>query len=85
MYKVNRWACSIEMGDHVIVTGGRSGKYNTDFIRAEVSVYNGQGWVEDWPSLDTERQQHGCGHYINSDNNVVIGLQTLVSILLLTT
>ena len=49
------------MGDHVIVTGG---SYDSH-VRAEVSVYNGQGWGEDWPSLDTERQQHGCGHYIN--------------------
>ena len=55
------------MGDHVIVTGG---SYDSH-VRAEVSVYNSQGWVEDYAGLITGRQQHGCGHYINGDNNVV--------------
>ena len=40
-------------------------------VRAEVSVYNGQGWVEDYAGLNTGRKEHGCGHYINGDNNVV--------------
>ena len=55
------------MGDHVIVTGG---SYDSH-VRAEVSVYNGQGWLEDYAGLNTGRKEHGCGHYINGDNNVV--------------
>ena len=67
----NRDACSIEMGDHVVVTGGRYGSVPFESVRAEVSVYTSQGWVEDYAGLITGRQQHGCGHYINGDNNVV--------------
>ena len=55
------------MGDHVIVTGG---SYDSH-VRAEVSVYNSQGWAEDYAGLNTGRKEHGCGHYINGDNNVV--------------
>ena len=55
------------MGDHVIVTGGGYDSH----VRAEVSVYNGQGWLEDYAGLNTGRKEHGCGHYINGDNNVV--------------
>ena len=55
------------MGDHVIVTGG---SYDSH-VRAEVSVYNAQGWLEDYAGLNTGRKEHGCGHYINGDNNVV--------------
>ena len=72
MLKINnRDACSIEMGDHVVVTGGRYGSVPFESVRAEVSVYNSQGWEEDYAGLNTGRQQHGCGHYTNGDNNVV--------------
>ena len=67
MLGVTRDACSIEMGDHVIVTGGSFDSH----VRAEVSVYNAQGWLEDYAGLNTGRKEHGCGHYINGDNNVV--------------
>ena len=41
MLKINnRDACSIEMGDHVVVTGGRYGSVPFESVRAEVSVYN---------------------------------------------
>ena len=36
-----------------------------------MSVYNAQGWLEDYAGLNTGRKEHGCGHYINGDNNVV--------------
>ena len=54
------------MPGQVIITGGR---YND--VGRRVSVYNEQGWVEDWPSLNKWRYDHGCGHFINSDNNMV--------------
>ena len=57
-----RYACAIEMGDHVIVTGGDM----VDGTDKVVSVYDEGGWLEDWPPLNTGRGSHGCGHYVNS-------------------
>ena len=37
-----------------------------------VTVYNEQGWVEELPTLIIARDQHACGHFINSDNKVVL-------------
>ena len=37
-----------------------------------VTVYNEQGWVEELPTLNIGRDQHACGHFINSDNKVVL-------------
>ena len=54
------------MPGQVIITGGR---YSN--VGRRVSVYNEQGWVEDWPSLNKWRYDHGCGHFINSDNKLV--------------
>ena len=59
-----RHACSIQMEDTVIITGG-------DFKKNQVTVYNTEGWVEDWPELNTGRWDHGCGHFVNTDNQVV--------------
>ena len=63
------------MTDEVVVTGGQwwpmNGGYTNYFTRAEVSVYNSGGWVEDLPSLNTARYSHGCGHFVNTDNQVV--------------
>ena len=36
-----------------------------------MTVYNSEGWVEDLPSLNPGRNSHGCGHFINTDNQVV--------------
>ena len=36
-----------------------------------VSVYSTQGWIEDLPDLLTGRQSHGCGQFVNSDNEMV--------------
>merc|ERR1719461_1485903 len=30
------------------------------------------GWQKDLSSLQVGRSEHGCGHYINSDNKVVL-------------
>ena len=64
LYDCFRWyACSIELKEMVILTGGT--KEN------KVTVYNNKGFVEDWPELKTGRFNHGCGHFINTDNKVV--------------
>ena len=64
LYDCFRWyACSIELKEMVILTGGT--KEN------KVTVYNNDGFVEDWPELKTGRFNHGCGHFINTDNKVV--------------
>ena len=52
------------MSDLVVVTGGVQ-------AWARVRVYGEQGWVEDWPSILTSRYDHGCGHYVNADSEVV--------------
>ena len=53
------------MEERVILTGGYDNK-NT------VSVYSTSGWMEDLPDLMFGRYAHGCGHYVNDDNNMVI-------------
>ena len=63
LYDCFRYACSIELKEMVILTGGT--KEN------KVTVYNNKGFVEDWPELKTGRFNHGCGHFINTDNKVV--------------
>ena len=57
-------ACSIELGDTVIITGGR---WNPNAVHA----YNIEGFVEILPDLVQGRKKHGCGHYINNDNVMV--------------
>ena len=57
-------ACSIQLTDRVIVTG-------TDWTLDRVAAYTGQGWAEDLPSLNTGRVDHACGHYVNTDNQMV--------------
>ena len=52
------------MEETVILTGGMSTKIT-------VIVYNTEGWVADWPRLNTGRFNHGCGHFVNTDNKVV--------------
>ena len=77
-----RYACAIEMPDKVIVTGGLYTPNQVNFenvqcndneneYSGQVVVYNEQGWVEDWPSILTSRYDHGCGHYVNADSEVV--------------
>ena len=36
-----------------------------------MSVYDIGGWVEDLPDLNTGRRDHGCGHYVDINNNTV--------------
>ena len=52
------------MEETVIITGGFKTK-------TQVTVYNTEGFLADWPSLNTGRYLHGCGHFVNTDNHVV--------------
>ena len=52
------------MEDTVVLTGGR-------YTKNKVSVYSSAGWVEDWNHLLTGRLDHACGHFVNTDNQVV--------------
>ena len=36
-----------------------------------MAIFNESGWVENLPELQTGRWLHGCGHYLNSENNLV--------------
>ena len=47
-----------------IITGGSASPKT-------VSRYGKSGWMEDLPSLNTERWHHGCGTYLDSENNRV--------------
>ena len=64
-------ACTIELTDQVIVTGGHKYAGNPNNASDRVTVYNEQGWVEDLPSLITGRFDHGCGHFVNNENKLV--------------
>ena len=57
-------SCSIQLDDQVVVTGGTNPKN-------KASVYNMDGWVQDLPDLNQGRYKHGCGHYVDNDNNLV--------------
>ena len=64
LYDCFRWyACSIELEDLVILTGG--------IDVTKVTVYNSEGFLMDLPNLNHGRTSHGCGHFVNTDNKVV--------------
>ena len=44
---------------------------NIRSTRSTVSVYHIGGWVEDLPDLNTGRWGHGCGHYVDNNNDIV--------------
>lgn len=65
-------ACPIEFEDKVIMTGGGDiYSYEENPVVNRVSVYNINGWMEDLPSMHDKRASHGCGHYINNNNQMV--------------
>jgi len=57
-------ACSIQFENYVLITGGH-------YTLTTVSKYDEIGWLEDFPSLNDGRHSHGCGHYYNSNNDLV--------------
>ena len=59
-----REACSIELEDKVVVTGGFPGRTN-------VQVYDLSGPVETLPDMKTPRYSHACGYMVNSDDQLV--------------
>ena len=60
-----REACSIQFDDYVIITGGT---YSLDIV----SNYTDNGWEKYLPNLLSGRYGHGCGHYTNENNELVI-------------
>ena len=52
------------MTERVIVTGG-------ELTKTLVTVYDEQGFVTEWPSLNMGRYGHGCGHFVNDDGQLV--------------
>jgi len=49
----------------ITITGG-----SDDGPSNKVSQYNIEGWVRDLPQLQEGRYSHGCGHYVNNDNDM---------------
>ena len=47
-----------------MVTGGGA-------FQNEVKIYDIEGWVENLPFLNEGRRFHGCGHYVDSFDNIV--------------
>ena len=64
-----RFACSIELQDFVILTGGYDVSYHGPM--AQATIYNQQGFQADLPSLNTGRHSHACGHFVNMDMQAV--------------
>ena len=69
-----RGACSIEMTNKVIITGGFWSLDKHWIPSDRVTVYNNDGFLADWPRLEKARGNHGCGHFVNMDNREVMGL-----------
>ena len=72
-------ACSIDLGDRVMVTGGQQSYYGRPEVLPRVLVYNTDGKVEKLHgfsttdlSLNTARMFHACGHYFKDDKVVTI-------------
>merc|ERR1712240_319491 len=61
------YACGINDGSSIIVTGGTSDSGGFDPLKT-VSRYNLEGFMESMPSLITARRSHGCGSFTNQDN-----------------
>ena len=64
-------SCSIQLDDKVVVTGGDRAYDGMSECGYKVSVFDIGGWIEDLPNMSW-RSYHGCGHYIDGNNNIVI-------------
>ena len=60
-----RLACSIPLGDKVVLTGGA-------YTMKTVSRYDKDGWVGDMPSLNQGRHSHGCTAFVSGGEQVTI-------------
>ena len=67
----HRHACGIPDDDdnYYIITGGDNSVSVS--MLTKVSKYSGHGWIEDLPNLQAGRTSHGCGTYVDSNNNRV--------------
>ena len=65
-YLCCRWACSIQLEESVIITGG----YSSSNVRNRVQQYNLAGSMGRLPDLRTGRRLHACGQYLD-DGEVV--------------
>ena len=66
MYVYYRLACSIPLGDEVVLTGGQ---WTVVFLTT-VSRYDKDGWAEDMPSLNQGRWGHGCTAFMSGGEQV---------------
>ena len=69
-------ACTIKLDDRVIVTGGDSFPGDPSSIPyhyqpTSVVQYKDEINWRVWEPLNTGRLSHGCGHFINSDGQMV--------------
>ena len=64
-----RYACSIELPEMFILTGG-------EHSMKKVSQYSISGWMDDLPELNEGRRDHGCGFFFN-DNMERVGIRNL--------
>ena len=58
-----RYACSISLGDHVVITGGYA-------ALTTVSRYEESGFVSDMPRLNKGRKAHGCTSFLSGGQQV---------------
>ena len=83
-----RWACSIEDGDSVVITGGEDDITRKSFVsrfrqllslsvsaKSEVVRYTTSGWQEDLPRMTQMRSHHACSSYVGEDGEKVTGSQ----------
>ena len=63
-YYYSSYACAINLGSSVILTGGRD-------TLTRVSQYNETGWEKDLPTLQTGRRNHGCAYFNNNAGSKV--------------
>ena len=59
-----RFACVIGLQDSFLMTGGVGTEY-------QVSLYNEDGFLNYLPMMNQGRYDHGCGHYINKELELV--------------
>ena len=60
----SRFACVIGLQDTFLMTGGVG-------TEKQVTLYNEKGFLDNLPSLNQGRYDHGCGHYINDEQKLV--------------
>ena len=62
-YLCCRYACSIQLEESVIITGGKDS--NWDGLK-RVQQYNLAGSMGRLPDMKTARSGHACGHYLHN-------------------